>query len=103
LRVDGLHVVGEDDLKIRKVAVACGAAGQFIDQARRVGCQALVTGETNFHTCLEAEATDTGLILPGHYASERFALEYLAEVLQAEFADLTVWASRDEADPLRWI
>jgi len=30
-------------------------------------------------------------------------LEYLAEVLQAEFADLTVWASRDEADPLRWI
>ncbi|MFT5524583.1 MAG: dinuclear metal center YbgI/SA1388 family protein [Pirellulaceae bacterium] len=103
LRIDGLHVVGDDDQKIRKVAVACGAAGQLIDQARRVGCHVLVTGETNFHTCLEAEATGTGLVLPGHFASERFALEYLAEVLSAEFSDLKIWASRVEADPLRWL
>jgi putative NIF3 family GTP cyclohydrolase 1 type 2 len=41
-----------------------------------------------------------GLILLGHYASERFAVEELAEVLSREFANVTVWPSRDERDPL---
>jgi dinuclear metal center YbgI/SA1388 family protein len=102
LSLDGLHVVGSPDRRIRRVAVACGAAGEFLKPARRAGCDALVTGETTFHTCLEAEATDVALLLPGHYASERFAVELLAEELSRGFDALTVWASRDEKDPLRW-
>jgi len=43
------------------------------------------------------------LLLPGHFASERFAVENLAEVLAAEFDELDVWASRREQDPLRWV
>jgi putative NIF3 family GTP cyclohydrolase 1 type 2 len=43
------------------------------------------------------------LLLPGHYASERFAVEELAEVLRAQFATLEIWPSRDESDPLRWV
>ena len=39
----------------------------------------MVVGEARFHTCLEAEAADVGLLLPGHFASERFAMECLAE------------------------
>jgi putative NIF3 family GTP cyclohydrolase 1 type 2 len=42
------------------------------------------------------------LVLAGHYATERFAVERLAEVLQQEFADSTIWASRRERDPLHW-
>ncbi len=103
LSLDGLHVVGSRDRRIKRVAVACGAAGEFLEPARRAGCDALVTGETSFHTCLEAEATDVALLLPGHYASERFAVEFLAEELSRQFATLTVWASRDERDPLRWV
>ncbi len=62
----------------------------------------LVTGETNFHTCLETFATGIALLLPGHYASERFAIKLLAQTLAVQFPELTVWASRDETDPLRW-
>jgi putative NIF3 family GTP cyclohydrolase 1 type 2 len=61
----------------------------------------LVTGETSFHTCLEAEARGIGLILAGHFASERFALLSLADYLTDQLADVTVWASRSERDPLR--
>ena len=61
-----------------------------------------VTGEARFHTLLEAEATGVGLILAGHFASERFAVERLAEVLAAKFPGLTVWPSRRERDPLRY-
>ena len=103
LSVDGLHIVGNSDTAVAKVAVACGSAGQFLGDAKRAGCDALLIGETNFHTCLEAEAAGVQLILPGHYASERFAVEQLAKVLGDEFSDLNVWASENEHDPLTWI
>lgn len=98
-----VRVVGPPDLSIQQVAIACGSAGQFLPQARAAECELLVTGETNFHTCLEAEATNIGLLLVGHFASERFAMETLARRIAADHADLDVWASRHEADPLRLV
>ena len=103
LKLDGLHVVGSADRQVRRVAVACGAAGEFLEPAGRAACDLLITGETSFHTCLEASARDIALLLPGHYASERFAVELLAEELGEHFDELTVWASREESDPLRWV
>jgi len=102
LKLSGLHVVGVPEQARRRVAVACGAAGEFLEPARRADCDTLVTGETTFHTCLEAEARGIALLLPGHFASERFAVEMLAVTLAAQFPGLTVWASRQERDPLRW-
>jgi len=102
LSIDALQMVGDPERSIRTVAVACGAAGEFLDAALETGCDAMVIGETQFHTCLAAEAAGLGLLLPGHFASERFAVECLAEVLAEQFSDLEIWASRQERDPLRW-
>ena len=45
-----------------------------------------------------------GLLLPGHFGSERFAQVVLAEMLAAEFAELEVWASRrDVFDRMDWL
>jgi dinuclear metal center YbgI/SA1388 family protein len=103
LKIGGLHVVGHPQSPISRVAVACGSAGEFLDVAIRRGCQALVTGETRLHTCYEAESRGIALLLAGHYASERFGVERLAEILAAQFPKLTIWPSRDEADPLQWV
>ena len=73
-------LIGEDDRPVSRVAVACGSGGSFLAAARDNDCDCLVTGEANFHTCLEAEAGDIGLVLVGHFASERFAMEQLATV-----------------------
>ena len=102
LKVDRLQYVGDPRQPARTVAVGCGAAGELLDPARELGCDAMLLGEARFHVCLEAEATGVGLIIPGHFASERFAVESLAEILAAEFSSLEVWASREERDPLRW-
>ena len=102
LSVDRLQLVGDPSRPIRTVAVACGAADEFLEAAREAHCDAMLIGETRYHTCLDAEAAGMGLILPGHYASERFALECLADVLAEEFPSVEVWASRDERDPLVW-
>ena len=103
LSVPGLHIVGQPDRRIDRVAVGCGSAGQFLDAARSAGCQLLVTGETGFHTCLAAAAADVSLLLPGHYASERFAIEALAADIQRHFPAAQIWASTDESDPLAWM
>ncbi|HMC12224.1 MAG TPA: Nif3-like dinuclear metal center hexameric protein, partial [Pirellulaceae bacterium] len=103
LKIGGLFVVGHLQMPINRVAVACGSAGEFLDVAIRHGCQVLVTGETRLHTCYEAEARGVAMLLAGHYASERFGVERLAEVLAGQFPALAIWASRDEADPLRWL
>ena len=63
----------------------------------------MLTGEARFHTCLEAKALGIAMILPGHFASERFALETLATQLASEFTDAKVWASQQESDPLQWM
>jgi dinuclear metal center YbgI/SA1388 family protein len=97
-----VQYVGHADQMIQRVAVGCGSAGTFLETARRADCQLLVTGETTFHTCLEAAACGVALILPGHYASERFALETMAAELRAEFPELEIWASKCESDPLSW-
>jgi len=43
-----------------------------------------------------------GLILPGHYATERPAMVQMAHLLQQQFPKLTTWASQKETDPLQW-
>jgi dinuclear metal center YbgI/SA1388 family protein len=92
--------VGKANQSVTKVALACGSGGSFLSAAHRCGCDAMITGEATFHTCLEAESLGIGMGLLGHYPSERFAMERLAETLLDEFPELTVWPSRSERDPI---
>lgn len=103
LGVVGMKVVGDDAQPVSSVAVGCGSAGSLLEAACQAGCDAMVLGETNLHTCLEAEARGVALLLPGHFASERFAIERLALSLIDAFPALEIWASQQESDPVRWI
>lgn len=102
LNVEHLQFVGDSERVIERVGVACGSAAEFAEDALRMGCQALLTGEARFHACLEARAAGIALILPGHYATERPAVERLAERIDDAFAEVTAWASEVESDPLQW-
>jgi len=97
-----IQIVGDPAREIRRAAVGCGSAGQFLEPARAAGCELFVTGEASFHTCIEAEASEIAMILVGHYSSERFAVERLVGLIEKQFPMLKVWASRKETDPLKW-
>lgn len=98
-----VRIVGAPTAAVSKVAISCGSGGSHLSAAIGAGCDAFVTGEATFHSCLEAEAARVALVLVGHYASERFAMEWLAAWLQAEFPACQVWASRAETDPLKLV
>lgn len=103
LGIKFVQMVGSPEASVRRVAVACGAAGEFVDDARRCGCDVIVLGEAKYHTCLEADYWGLGMVLVGHYVSERHAVERLAEILRGQFPQLEVWASVREGDPIRWV
>ena len=100
LGADSLQVVGERARRVGLVAIACGAGDDFLGDAARAGADVLLTGEARFHRALEAEALGIGLVLAGHYATERPGVEDLAGRIAGAFPALEVWASRRERDPL---
>lgn len=103
LQISTLAAVGDDQKPIRNVAIGCGAADDFIGNAADAGADALLLGEARFHACLEARARGLGLILAGHYATERFAACILADRIARKFPELSVKASAKESDPIRLV
>jgi len=101
LRQPQLQFVGPLSTKIEKLGIACGAAAEFLRDAHRAGCQALLTGEARFHACLEARDLGIAMILPGHYATERPAMETLATRLRDRFPGLIASPSDKEHDPVQ--
>ena len=103
LQIPTAFAVGSDDKTIRRVAIGCGAADEFVEAAAREGADALLLGEARFHACLEARARNLALILAGHYATEKFATCILADRIARKFPELVVKTSAKESDPLRAI
>ena len=96
-----LEYCADDASVVLVVAVACGSAAEFLSDAVAAGCDTFVTGEARFHSALEARTRGINLILSGHYASERPAMEWLAGQLDTAIPGLSARASQQESDPLR--
>ncbi len=86
---------------LRRVGIACGSGGSLLSLAVMQGCDVFLTGEATFHQCLEAKAAGVSMLLIGHFASEKFAMNRLAELCKQQFPALEVWGSRAEQDPVR--
>ncbi|HYT92328.1 MAG TPA: Nif3-like dinuclear metal center hexameric protein [Gemmataceae bacterium] len=95
-----VQTVGELTRSVERIAIVCGAGGEMFSDAVRARADVFLTGEMRFHDYLTALAQGVALVLPGHYATERCGIEELAALLQAKWADLEVWASRRERDPI---
>jgi dinuclear metal center YbgI/SA1388 family protein len=103
LKTRPVGLVGDPEKQVERVAIACGAGGEFLRDAQRARVEVFLTGELRFHDYLSAQAQGLALLLPGHYATERCGVEDLAARLQERWPELRVWASQREADPVRWV
>ena len=100
LDLSQVRYVGDLDNPVKRVALCSGAGGDLLAAAKKFQCDTFLTGETNFHTQLEARACGMNLVLMTHFACERFACVNLAETLQKQFSELEVWAA-EETEPVR--
>jgi len=100
--IDVVGTVGDPDRVVAKVGIACGSAAEFLSDAVKLGCDLFVTGEARFHDCLKARELGIGLLLLGHYASERGGVEQLARLIAQRHPECVVHASQVESDPLQY-
>ncbi len=98
-----VQFAGNPERMVHRIAIVCGAGDDFIAAAAHRGADVLITGEARYHRAIEAIQIGVGLILAGHHATERPGVETLADRLASEVAEIEVWASRVETDPLRVI
>ena len=87
--------------KIEKVAV-CGGAGSFLTQAAIAsGADAYITADVKYHEFFEA---DNRLLLAdiGHYESEQFTIDLLADVLSEKFPNFAVLKTGVQTNPVHY-
>lgn len=86
---------------LRSVAV-CGGAGSFlIKQARAAGADVFVTADVKYHEFFDAE--DSLLLTDiGHWESEQFTIDGLAEVIRSKFPTFAVLKSGVRTNPVRY-
>ena len=80
-----VRMIGGGPERIRTVGVITGGAGGQIEDARRAGLDAFITGEGAHHHYFDATEGGINLYFGGHYATEVWGLKALAAHLESVF------------------
>ncbi|MDR0969376.1 MAG: Nif3-like dinuclear metal center hexameric protein [Lentimicrobiaceae bacterium] len=87
--------------KIRKVAL-CGGSGAFlIDEAKRRKADAYLTADLKYHDYFEAN-NQLLLIDCGHFETEQFAKDLIADIIKKKFPTFAVLISNLNTNPVRY-
>lgn len=87
--------------KIKKVAL-CGGAGIFLlKNALAAGAEVFISGDIKYHEFFDA---DGQILLAdiGHFESEQFTIELLAELLQQKLLNFAVLKSEINTNPVKY-
>ena len=69
-------------LRGMKVGVCSGGAGEFAEEAKRLGCGLFVTGEANWGDVIAAENCGMKMVCCGHYGTEVFGVRAVAGAMK---------------------
>lgn len=76
------HFFAEKATENASVAAVCGgSAGDFIPEAKQLGADVFICGETGYHTAIDAADDGMNIICVGHYESEFPALSRLGQIV----------------------
>ena len=87
--------------KVKKIAV-CGGSGSFLTKtAIAAKADFYITADVKYHEFFDAESK---LVLAdiGHWESEQFTIELLAEVLQEKFPTFAVLKTAVKTNPVQY-
>jgi dinuclear metal center YbgI/SA1388 family protein len=99
LGLGAIRFAGPPDLAVERVAVCSGAGGGLVEAVHASGCAAYVTGELKYHEVEGLAAAGIGVILGGHFRTERVPLEAWTPRLASRL-DIDVAMSQAEDDPI---
>lgn len=86
---------------VKKVAF-CGGSGSFLlSQAKSQGADFFVTGDFKYHEFFDAEGQIVIADI-GHYESEQFTVNLLADILKKNFATFAVHLTETNTNPINY-
>ncbi|XVG95024.1 Nif3-like dinuclear metal center hexameric protein [Eubacteriales bacterium KG127] len=66
-----VRYVGNDETKIKKIALCTGSGAEYYKLALEEGCDCFVTGDIKYHDAQDAKTYNFSLVDLGHYHSEK--------------------------------
>lgn len=93
LGIDNLRYVGDKETSVEKVCVVGGSGGDFIEEARAKGFDAIVTADVKYHQAQMAQKCGICVIDAGHFETENPVIYKVARYLREVFADVEVITS----------
>ena len=86
---------------VKKIAV-CGGAGSFLlEDAKRLGADAYLSGDFKYHEFFDADGQI--LILdPGHFESEQFTVQLFKQIISEKFPNIALQFSEVGTNPIRY-
>lgn len=73
------------DKKVKKVAVCSGSGSDYLSLAKKLNCDALLTGDGSHHNFLDADEMGILLICAGHFETENIAIKPIADKIKNNF------------------
>ncbi len=94
---DATCKIGACDIILEKgmrIGVCSGGAGEFAEDAKRLGCDLFITGEASWGNVIQAENVGMKMLTAGHYETETFGVKALARSMQEALGIETVFINR---------
>lgn len=85
-----------------RIGVCSGGAGEFAEEAYKLGCDVFITGEASWGDRIAAENCGINIVTLGHYETEVWGLTAVAEAMKkalvVKVIDLTdeLWPSEED-------
>lgn len=96
-----VRMVGDRSKTIRRVVLCSGSGKSLIRRVAGLETDAFITGDLDYHSAREAEALGLSVLDAGHFHTEKFFPELVANALQSlpELRQLKVRTLSEERDP----
>lgn len=84
-KLNGVVRYNNIEKTIKKVAVCGGSGSEYLSLAKRLNCDALLTGDGSHHSFLDADEMGILLVFAGHFETENISIKPLADKIKNNF------------------
>ncbi len=84
-KLNGVVRYNSIEKTIKKIAVCSGSGSDYLQLAKELNCDALLTGDGSHHSFLDADEMGILLVCAGHFETENIAIKPLADRIKNYF------------------
>ncbi len=90
-----VRLSGDENKKVKRVAVASGASDDIIGAATKMGADLILTGDLKYHRAQDAVSIGATVVDAGHYPTEIMCLDIFSELLKETGLEIVKSKNKD--------